>query len=368
MRFWRCCARRRKSNEGWPGPSESPRDDPERGSGHLIPTKDSRPLAQLVAFLSDAANHPSATRQVTVVETHFAYVFLTDTLAYKLKKPHRYPMVDLSVPACRRQACEQEILLNRELAPNVYLGLSAITEEARERLALDGPGRPLEYLVRMRRLDHRDCLQYRLTSSTVTEGEIDLAAARLIRYYRRCKRCPPTALEARRQRWQSLCQELDALMACRDVAGTLHSALLAWSRANAGQLQGRWTVDAHGDLRPEHIYLGDDPVFIDRLEFNPDLRMLDPQEELAFLAMECERLGGRWVGEQFLDHYHAMTGDSVSSGLVAFYTASRALLWAVLSARHLATGMGDPVHWKRRTRDYLRQGQKALDAVAIEGG
>ena len=50
-------------------------------------------------------------------------------------------------------------------------------------------------------------------------------------------------------------------------------------------------VEAHGDLRPEHVCLLPEPQIIDCLEFSRDFRILDPADELAFLALECERLG-----------------------------------------------------------------------------
>ena len=63
--------------------------------------------------------------------------------------------------------------------------------------------------------------------------------------------------------------------------------------------QGR-IVEGHGDLRPEHIFLDGTPRIIDCLEFDRDLRLLDPVDELAFLALECERLGAPWICEEVL--------------------------------------------------------------------
>ena len=73
--------------------------------------------------------------------------------------------------------------------------------------------------------------------------------------------------------------------------------------ANHGDLlearaaQGR-IVEGHGDLRPEHVFLDGEPQVIDCLEFDRDLRLLDPVDELAFLGLECERLGATWIGER----------------------------------------------------------------------
>ena len=93
--------------------------------------------------------------------------------------------------------------------------------------------------------------------------------------------------------------------------------------------------DVHGDLRPEHIYLLDPPVIVDRLEFNRDLRLLDPLDELAFLAIECERLGAGWIGEFSFECYGERTGDQTSPALIAFYKSLRACMRARLALGHL---------------------------------
>jgi hypothetical protein len=73
----------------------------------------------------------------------------------------------------------------------------------------------------------------------------------------------------------------------------------------------RWrrVVGGHGDLRLEHIYLGPGPVVIDCLEFRADLRCLDAVEELAFLTMECERIGARDIGPILAGRFTTIGGS-----------------------------------------------------------
>src|SRR5690606_23645446 len=93
--------------------------------------------------------------------------------------------------------------------------------------------------------------------------------------------------------------------------------------ARSGRLleeRAPWVVDAHGDLRPEHVCLEEPtPVVIDCLEFSQELRWLDPVSELSFLALECRRLGAAWIGERLLARYAEMSQDRVSAALVRFY-------------------------------------------------
>ncbi|MFO1435713.1 MAG: hypothetical protein U1F34_04920 [Gammaproteobacteria bacterium] len=82
-----------------------------------------------------------------------------------------------------------------------------------------------------------------------------------------------------------------------------HARLLEFLATHAVDLRSRArnVVEGHGDLRPEHICLESRPIIFDRLEFNRDFRMVDPVDELSFLAMECEKLGD------------TVSGDSTSS-------------------------------------------------------
>ncbi len=83
-------------------------------------------------------------------------------------------------------------------------------------------------------------------------------------------------------------------------------------------------VEGHGDLRPEHIWLGEPPAIIDCLEFSAELRTLDVADELGFLALECERLGAPQLGRALLDAYAGAAGDVPDAALVDFYQAWRA--------------------------------------------
>ena len=121
------------------------------------------------------------------------------------------------------------------------------------------------------------------------------------------------------------------------------------------RLEARRVVEGHGDLRPEHICLGSTPRIIDCLEFRPDLRCLDPVDELAFLAMECERLGARSIGRVLFHHYCRRTGDCPPPVLIAFYKAIGALIRARIAILHLQEmPVRDPAKWPKRAAEYLK--------------
>jgi aminoglycoside phosphotransferase family enzyme len=133
----------------------------------------------------------------------------------------------------------------------------------------------------------------------------------------------------------------------------------------AERVRRRWIVDGHGDLRPEHIYLGDPVRIIDCLEFNARLRMVDPFDEIAFLCLECERLGAAWAGEYLRRRIARMLHDGHCDELFIFYRCYRAMLRARLSIAHLLEpNPRTPDKWTPLAHSYLRLA--AADSVRLE--
>ena len=131
------------------------------------------------------------------------------------------------------------------------------------------------------------------------------------------------------------------------------------------RIRARRFVDAHGDLRPEHIWLREPVTIIDCLEFDPKLRALDPLDEIAFLHLECERLGGLWAAERIRRNLAHVLDDDASSGLFLFYRSHRAMLRARLSIAHLFDAHPrTPEKWPRLARVYLKLA--GADATRLE--
>ena len=92
-------------------------------------------------------------------------------------------------------------------------------------------------------------------------------------------------------------------------------------------------VDGHGDLRPDHIYFQrGKPAIIDCIEFNPEYRTNDVVDELAFLTMECDRLGNHDVGESIMNAYLEASNDTPAPFLSSFYRSYRACVRAKVAA------------------------------------
>ncbi|HSQ02953.1 MAG TPA: hypothetical protein VLN59_02885, partial [Burkholderiales bacterium] len=149
------------------------------------------------------------------------------------------------------------------------------------------------------------------------------------------------------------------------IVDKLTAFLRRHARAFDERLQRKLIVEGHGDLRPEHVCLAAEPVFIDCLEFNRELRIVDPADELGYLAMESELLGAACIGDVVFETYAAVTGDIPDTALVRFYQAQRALLRARLAVGHLEDGVTNSTRakWLTRAHAYLSLAERYTSSL-----
>jgi aminoglycoside phosphotransferase family enzyme len=327
-------------------------------------------LAAKVAFLRRPGSHPERPATIEVIETHFAWVFLGDRVVRKLKKPIANHWLDFSTLERRRLAAAEEVTLNRALAPGVYLGVEALVLTDRGRLRLGGPGQPVDAIVVMRRLPAALTLDHR--AAWLRSCDLAPVADHLAAFYRADNGDPADA----RARLDQVAGSLGNLRH-RVAAGPLARrarampALLDFAAGARDLLRTRaeqgWVVDAHGDLRPEHVYLTTPPRILDRLEFGATLRRIDWLEDVALLAVDLECQGRAWIGHRLMTAIAQRLGDRPPLELWCFFRAWRALLRAQLAVEHLdrSSGGGDRAHWLRRGRRYLAIADR--HAVRLDG-
>ncbi|HEY0945014.1 MAG TPA: hypothetical protein VGD81_07085 [Opitutaceae bacterium] len=320
-------------------------------------------IEEKVSFLRRPESYPETTARVEVRETHRSWVFLTRAWAYKMKKPVRTAFADYSTLGARHLTCEAEVRLNQPLARDVYCGVVPLTVSDDDELRLGGAGAVVEWLVRMRRLPDARMLDRALAQRWYTAEDARRVGESLVAFYRATPAAALTVHDYRcgleteigsnraelaRPEYSLPRNTLDALTTAQ--LGFLDREELALEqRVRAGRI-----VEAHGDLRPEHICLEHPPVIIDRLEFSRALRTLDAASELAFLWLECERLGAADFGEAVFATYCRETGDHPPPALMAFYKAWHACVRAKIAVWHVHDhGINDKSRWLGRARRYL---------------
>lgn len=328
-------------------------------------------LADKVAFLKQAGSYPDAPHTVESVETHMSWVFLTDAFAYKLKKPVRYDYLDFSTLEARRLDCEEELRLNRRLAAEIYLAVVPLRVTADGGLSLGGEGPPADWLVKMRRLPAARMLDHLIRQRKVTQDAVCTLARKLAAFYAGAAPEPIDADAYRQRLAGQIAESLRELGRPEfglpaDRLTHLAEAQSAFLQQQAALLDARVAqrriVEGHGDLRPEHVCLLADPVVIDCLEFKRDFRILDPLDELGYLALECERLGMPEIGPWLLAAYGEASGDQWPVPLLHFYQSCRATLRAKLAIWHLRDdGRHPPQKWVRVAYEYLDLAERHIE-------
>lgn len=325
--------------------------------------------ANKVAWLASAAKRAAAAAQV--IETRTSWVFLAGEHVLKLKKPTRSPGPDLSTVVARETNARAELALNRALAPEIYLGLVPLVHDGRSGLAFGGAGRVVDWLVAMRRLPATRMLDAALLRGSASGTDLERLATRLARFYAAqpsagrnvAERLAALRREHRRDRRTLLDPRVGPLPArvhrLLDTIGTVLDDPPGWLLARAAE--GR-VIEGHGDLRAEHVCLIDPPVVIDRLEFDRALRLRDPFEELAALALECARLGASRFGVRLIAEVARRLDDRPPPPLLAFHAACGGCLRARLALDHLRAP--PPVRRRARWRP-LALGCLRLAAQAI---
>ncbi|CAN7635427.1 hypothetical protein [Mesorhizobium caraganae] len=329
-------------------------------------------LAAKVRFLSDPAAYGSGTTHVDARETHMSWVFLTDELVYKLKKPVRHAFLNFSTIARRHFYCGEELRLNARLAAETYRRVLPLRRDVSGHFTLGGSGRVVDRLVEMKRLPQGDMLDARIGSGRLTAAEINEVAKTLAAFYvhRQVEiddgGAYPRHLigEQRINRAILLKPEFalaDIASGPLDIVDALLQRLRP--RIEARILCGA-IVEGHGDLRPEHVCLCQPPQIIDCLEFNRSMRIVDPFDEINYLGLECEMLGAPWIRPLLVQALENRLPDRPDAELLALYGGFRALLGARLAVAHLLeTPIRHPEKWRPQAIRYIKQAEREIFSV-----
>ncbi len=268
-------------------------------------------LATLIQELSEPRAYPAPDGDVEVHQTHISVVFLAGTFAYKIKKPVDFGFVDYSTLAKRRHWCDEEVRLNRRLAPEVYLGVAPIALDG-PRVRVEGTGPAIEWAVKMQRLPETATLRSAVDDDRVDRTTIEELARRIADFHRRADRdgdiaeygCFEVVARNARENFEQSAAQIGTTVSSSvfERLRTLTEEALVRLRPTIDERASRHvTCDTHGDLRLDHVYLfpqrepPGDMVIIDCIEFNPRFRAADPVADMAFLTMDLIRRGaGTW--------------------------------------------------------------------------
>jgi aminoglycoside phosphotransferase family enzyme/predicted kinase len=281
---------------------------------------DFRDQESIFAFLTDPVTHPQAKR----IDTHAASVFLEGSRALKIKRAVRFPFLDYSTLEKRKTACDEEIRINRQFAPQIYRRVVPITRNDDGFLSIDGTGAPVEYAVEMTRFDERQTIDQLAEAGPLDPGLVEAIADAIAASHSAAPRMPA-------EHWiESIPQFIaDSIAAFRtaacfpadDIDELAKASQLAFFHAH-GLLKQRGRQGhvrrCHGDLHLANIVLIEQtPVLFDAIEFDEKVASIDVLYDLAFPLMDLLRYGRQAEANALLNRYLSITSDENLGALAA---------------------------------------------------
>jgi aminoglycoside phosphotransferase family enzyme/predicted kinase len=314
----------------------------------------------LIRGLRRPAAFPHDVDRVSMLETHISYVMLTGRYAYKIKKAVSLGFVDYRALDDRRRYCDEEVRLNRRLAPDIYLDVVPISGPAASPV-VGGSGPAIEYAVKMREFSQDALLSHMLGRGELTTSHIDALADRVATFHGEIEVAGADGPfgrpdEVHRFALDNFAELHDHVDNESDRAAL--DALRQWTdrefHARRHQLQARrrqgFVRECHGDLHLNNIALVDDRITVfDCIEFNDHMRWGDVIGEVVFVVMDLEDRKRPDLAFRFLNGYLERTGDYSGLAVLRFFLVYRAMVRA-------------KVTWFRAAQ--LPSGQQKTEAIA----
>ena len=323
-------------------------------------------ISALVEQMKQPQFYPHAVENVKTDQTHASYIFLTGDYAYKLKKPINFGFLDFSTLEKRKFFCEQELGLNKPVAPELYLEVLPITKE-KGKFILNDMGEAVEYVLKMRQFPQDDLLinlfkQGLLTEERLEElgkviarfhtdsktddyinsfGEVDKIRAGIKENYQQTEKYIGVAQT--QKQYEETQQFTNAFLEQRE---------LFKSRQNHHKIK-----ECHGDLHLKNICLWHNKIqLFDRIEFNESFRFVDVMYDVAFTVMDLEVRESKNLGNAFLNTYLEQTGDWEGVQVLPLYLSRQAYVRAKVTSFLLDDLDSEPDRQKttQTAADYYR--------------
>ena len=340
----------------------------------LIETQSFDGRRSLVEAMLDPAFYPRRPSSVGHRETHISHLFFAGDLVYKIKKDVRYSFVDYSTLERRLFFLQEELRLNRRLAPSVYLGILPISHDEYG-WQLGSDTQLADYALVMRRLPERRMLDYLLDTGQATSAMMNQVAETLAPFH-------ATAPNGRKVRgfgdperiqgiWSQNLSDLEPF-----VGRTVDARTLATIRAFGDDFLSQnyelmlrrsldgYTREVHGDLHCEHICFAPEGIQIyDCIEFSRRFRYIDVASEVAFLAMDLQARGAAEYAKRFVGRYVELTSDLDVPKLLPFYECYRALVRAKVYTLIFPNGAVAASRYFDQAYSYTWQGLKPFVVI-----
>lgn len=289
--------------------------------------------------------YPETTGKVELVQTHVSWIFLTDSHAYKIKKPVDFGFLNFSTIDRRRFYCNEEVKYNRRLCPNIYEGVVELRQTPAG-AAFTDTGQIIDYAVKMKRLPAERMLDRLVATNMVSAAELQ-EVARIIADFHRSAATSPTISEYGTPdrllfNWNENFEQSVAFKnstlppAEREV---IREWVYTFIKQHADLFEKRirdgFIRECDGDIHLENICLVNGSAYIfDCIEFSERFRCCDTAADVAFLLMDLEFHNRRDLAHEVLTAYCVSSGDEEMTKLIDFYKVYRAFVRGKIESFH----------------------------------
>jgi uncharacterized protein len=302
-----------------------------------------------VEYMMNHCTLPDSCNEQVLKETHISWVVLTDNFAFKIKRPVAFSFLDFSTPAKRKFYCQQELKLNRRLAPEMYLDVIPVTRKMAGLNENGDDDEVIDHAVKMKRMDNSLEMNKMLKEDKVTEQHIDKLAEKIARFHKKVRVLKNAFGTLEFQERFANIQSVSTWLAeksgdfgweakineCVDKSFNYLNSIRNLS--NHRVITG-FQKNCHGDLNAGNIFLYDDPVIFDCIEFNSDYRRIDVLNDIAFLCVDLDFFNKHELSERFYNKYlefYGLNDDTESRKLFTYYKSYRASIRAKVTLLHL---------------------------------
>ena len=301
---------------------------------------------QLIIALMNPVLYDHPVTNLQLIETHISWVILTGPYAYKIKKPLNLGFLDFSTLEKRQFYCEEELRLNRRLAPDLYLQVVKVTGTS-EQPSFTNKGSAIEYAVKMVQFPQEAQLDHVLERGDLQLEHIDLIARIISDFHQQIVIADIDSSYGDPEHvyqpvLENFAQIRERITDTKSIE--ILDELACWSKSAYADLHDVFVErkkegfirECHGDLHLRNLaWFNDSPMAFDCLEFNPDLRWIDVMSEVAFLVMDLQDHQQPQMAQRFLNCYLEYTGDYAGMRVLVFYLVYRAMVRAKVNAIRL---------------------------------
>jgi hypothetical protein len=285
---------------------------------------------QLIETMRKVDFYPNNPATVEFIQTHISYIFIAGDIVYKVKKPLKFDFLDFTSLEKRKFYCEEELRLNKRLAADTYLDITAISRDSQGNITLGRGVEIVDYAVRMKKLPADRMLKTLLLQGLADDRIMDNLAGKIAAFHQQAQTggkidAMGDIENIRHNHEENFAETQNCINITipeyqynfiKDYAEKflVENKTLFGKRVSDHKIR-----DCHGDLHLDHICVTDDIIIFDCIEFNERFRYGDVAQDVAFLTMDID-FNGYWRhADAFIQSYIKHSGDTDMLTLLNFY-------------------------------------------------